>query len=152
MARAEPEGADALASHAIPTAYDNLSAKLDVIEKWPALRQQALKDLDSGAYVSRRWGDVKDIGFREIAANQQDDIKKGQDAIEEMKRNGLLPPEVEDKAVLDYVNSIAQNIAKRSDLKIPLHITILQSKEINAFALPGGYLFLQRGRRVICAG
>lgn len=137
--------AQALSGHAIPTAYDNLSAKLDVIEKWPALYKQTQQEIASGTHLNRRWGDVKDIGFREIAANQQDDIKKGQQAIEEMKRSGLLPPEVEDKAIQEYVNSVAQRIAQKSDLKIPLHMSVLQSREINAFALPGGYLFLERG-------
>jgi Zn-dependent protease with chaperone function len=137
--------AEALSGHAIPTAYENLNAKLDIIEKWPAQHQLIQQELDTGAYNARRWGDVKDIGFREIEPNQQEDIKKGQDAIDEMKRTGLLPPEVEDKAVISYVDSVAQRIAKASDLKVPLHITVLQSREINAFALPGGYLFLQRG-------
>lgn len=137
--------AQVMAGNAIPTAYDNLSAKLDIIEQWPALYQQTQRDIASGAYINRRWGDVKDIGFREIEPNQQDDIKKGKDAIDEMKRAGLLPPEVEDKAIQDYVNQVAQNIAKHSDLKIPLHIVVLQSREVNAFALPGGYLFLERG-------
>ncbi len=135
----------ALSSHAIPTAYDNLNAKLDVIEKWPALYVQTQQEIASGAYATRKWGDVKDIGFREIAANQQDDIKKGQQAVEEMKRSGLMPPDLEDKAIQEYVNSVAQRIAQKSDLKIPLHVTVLQSREINAFALPGGYLFLERG-------
>lgn len=137
--------AQALSGHAIPTAYDNLNAKLDVIEKWPALYKQTQQEIAGGAHLKRRWGDVKDIGFREIAANQQDDIKKGQQAIEEMKRSGLLPPEVEDKAIQEYVNTVAQRIAQKSDLKIPLHVSVLQSREINAFALPGGYLFLERG-------
>src|SRR5690242_3380332 len=137
--------AQALSGHAIPTAYDNLNAKLDVIEKWPALYKQTQQEIAGGAHLKRRWGDVKDIGFREIAANQQDDIKKGQQAIEEMKRSGLLPPEVEDKAIQEYVNTVAQRIAQKSDLKIPLHVAVLQSREINAFALPGGYLFLERG-------
>jgi hypothetical protein len=137
--------AQALAGQAIPTAYDNLDAKLDLIEKWPALRKQAQQEFADGSYMKRRFGDVKDIGFREIEPNQQDDIKKGQDALEEMKRNGLLPPEVEVKAIQEYVNSIAQNIAGKSDLKIPLHVSVLQSREINAFALPGGYLFIERG-------
>jgi beta-barrel assembly-enhancing protease len=135
----------ALSSHAIPTAYDNLNAKLDLVEKWPALYKQTQQEIANGAYMNRRWADVKDIGFREIAANQQDDIKKGQQAIEEMKRSGLLPPEVEDKAIQEYVNSVAQRIAQKSDLKIPLHVSVIQSREINAFALPGGYLFLERG-------
>ncbi|HET8923565.1 MAG TPA: M48 family metalloprotease [Candidatus Acidoferrum sp.] len=137
--------AQALSGHAIPTAYDNLNAKLDLIEKWPALYKQTQQEIASGSYLGRRWGDVKDIGFREIAANQQDDIKKGQQAVEEMKRSGLLPPEVENKAIQEYVNSVAQRIAQKSDLKIPLHVTVLQSREINAFALPGGYLFIERG-------
>ncbi|MGB8472848.1 MAG: M48 family metalloprotease [Candidatus Acidiferrum sp.] len=137
--------AQALSGHAIPTAYDNLNAKLDLIEKWPALYKQTQQEIASEAYLTRRWGDVKDIGFREIAANQQDDIKKGQQAIEEMKRTGLLPPEVENKAIQEYVNTVAQRIAQKSDLRIPLHLSVLQSREINAFALPGGYLFIERG-------
>jgi Zn-dependent protease with chaperone function len=137
--------AEALSSHAIPTAYDNLNAKLDLVEKWPAQYLQTQQEIASGAYRTRRRSDVKDIGFREIAANQQDDIKKGQQAIEEMKRMGLLPPEVENKAVQEYVNSVAQKIAQKSDLKIPLHVSVLQSREINSFALPGGYLFIERG-------
>jgi predicted Zn-dependent protease len=62
-----------------------------------------------------------------------------------MKRLGLMPPEVEDKAIQEYVRSVGEKIAKHSDLKIPLHITVLQSREVNAFALPGGYLFIERG-------
>lgn len=40
---------------------------------------------------------MKDIGFREIAADQPDDIKRGQQALEEMGRAGMLPPALEDK-------------------------------------------------------
>ena len=137
--------ADVLAGQAIPTAYDNLNAKLDVIQQWPAQRQQIQQELASGSYHTRRWGDVKDIGFREIEPNQQDDIKRGAQAVEEMKRLGLMPPAVEDKAIQDYVRSVAEKVAKRSDLKIPLHVEVLQSREINAFALPGGFLFIERG-------
>ncbi|MDE3110911.1 MAG: M48 family metalloprotease [Acidobacteriota bacterium] len=137
--------AQVLANNAIPTAYDNLNAKLDLVQNWPAQYQQIQQQIATKAYLTRRWGDVKDIGFRVIAANQQDDIKRGQQAVEEMKRSGLLPPEVEDKAVQQYVNELAQKIAKNSDLKIALRVSVLQSREINAFALPGGYLFIERG-------
>ena len=137
--------ADVLATLAIPTAYDNLSAKLDLIEQWPGQYKQIQQDLASGAYLTRRWGDVKDIGFRVIEPKQQDDIKSGAKAVEEMKRLGLLPPEIEDKAIQQYVRSVAERVAKASDLKVPLHISVLQSREINAFALPGGFLFIERG-------
>ena len=137
--------ADVLAGQAIPTAYDNLYAKLDVIQQWPAQYKEIQQALASGTYHTRRWGDVKDIGFREIEPNQQDDIKRGADAVDEMKKLGLMPPEVQDKAIQEYVRSVGQRVATHSDLKIPLHITVLQSREINAFALPGGYLFIERG-------
>lgn len=137
--------ADILAKQAIPTAYDNLSAKLDVIQQWPAQYKQIQQEIGSGSYHTRRWGDVKDIGFRQIEPNQQDDIKRGAQAVQEMKRLGLMPPAVEDKAIQEYVRSVAERVAKHSDLKVPLHIEVLQSREINAFALPGGYLFIERG-------
>lgn len=137
--------ADILSGQAIPNAYDNLGAKLDLLLQWPEQKRLAQAALTDGSYAQRRWSDVKDIGFREIAAGQKDDIKRGQDAVEELKRTGLLPPEVENKAVQQYVKSVADRVAQHSDLKVPLHVTVLQSKEINAFALPGGYLFIERG-------
>jgi len=134
-----------LAQHAIPTAYDNMRAKLELIGNWPGDYRQIEQALATGAYKNRRWGDVQDIGFRQIAKGQEDDIKLGQQSIEQMKREGLLPPAMKDTAIVDYVNVIAQRIAADSDLRIPLHVTVLDSKEINAFALPGGYLFVERG-------
>ena len=137
--------AEVLAKQAIPTAYDNLSAKLDLIQEWPAQYKQIQNELATESYHTRRWGDVKDIGFRQIEPNQEDDVKRGAQAVQEMKRLGLMPPPVEDKAIQEYVRSVAERVAKNSDLRVPLHIEVLQSREINAFALPGGYLFIERG-------
>jgi Zn-dependent protease with chaperone function len=137
--------AEVLNGQAIPNAYDNLNAKLDLLVQWPEQHRQIEIALADASYNQRRWSDVKDIGFREIASGQQDDIKRGRDAVEELKRTGLLPPEVDNKAIQDYVKAVGERVAKHSDLKVPLHIAVLQSKEINAFALPGGYLYVERG-------
>jgi hypothetical protein len=134
-----------LKDHAIPVAYQNKQAKLDLIEKWPSQEKEIQQEIASGSYKDRRWGNVKDIGFREIASGQHDDIKTGQDAIKQMKESGLMPKELENNKINDYVDSVAQKVAKHSDLTVPLHVTILNSKEINAFALPGGFLFVERG-------
>lgn len=137
--------ATVLSQNAIPVAYANRLAKLDLIENWPSQLQSIKQEIASGAYENRRWGDVKDIGYREIAPNQRDDIRAGQDAIKQMKQSGMMPPEVKDETVIDYVKSVGARVAKHSDLQVPLNITVLNSKEINAFALPGGYLFIERG-------
>jgi Zn-dependent protease with chaperone function len=139
------EQTDVLADQAIPVAYQNRLAKLDVIENWPGQVRQIRQQIADGTFPSRRWADVKDIGFRQIEPGQKDDIKVGQEAVRDLKMTGLMPKEVEDKVVVDYVKSIAQNLAAHSDLQVPLNVTVLDSKEINAFALPGGYIFLERG-------
>src|SRR5205823_7835480 len=57
----------------------------------------------------------------------------------------LMPKAVESPEIVDYVTRVAERIAAHSDLHVPLHVTVLNSKEINAFALPGGFLFVNRG-------
>jgi hypothetical protein len=143
--RALKSQADVLADQAIPVAYENKLAKLELIEKWPDQFKAIKAEIANGSYKNRRWSDVEDVGFRQLFPGQQDDIKDGQEAIRQMKQAGLLPPEIEDKEVVEYVNTLGNRIAKRSDLRVPLKVTLLNSKEINAFALPGGFLFVQRG-------
>jgi hypothetical protein len=134
-----------LETHGIPIAYNNREAKLKLIQNWPTDVKQIRTELANGSYRNRRWGDVQDIGFRTIAKGQRDDIKLGQQAIQQMKQSGMMPKALADPAIVNYVNSVAQNVARHSDLHIPLHVSVLDSKEINAFALPGGYLFVERG-------
>ena len=136
---------DVLADQLIPVAYDNTRAKLELLEKWPADYQQLQLEIKSDAYLNRRWGNVNEIGFREMEKDQKDDIKRGQDAVRDLQRETAMPPELDNKAIQDYVNTVAQRIARNSDLLVPLKVVVLDSKEVNAFALPGGFLFVQRG-------
>lgn len=52
---------------------------------------------------------------------------------------------VEDPAINEYVNRVGQNLVLHSDAKVPFTIKIIDSDEVNAFALPGGYFFVNRG-------
>ena len=112
----------------VPVEYENLQAKLDLIEKWPSEKRQIEAQLASGQARARHWGDVQDIGFRTIEENQADDIKAGREAVQEMKQMGMMPKELEDEVVVEYVNRLSQNIARNSDLKVPLNVTVLNSK------------------------
>lgn len=52
----------------------------------------------------------------------------------------------EDKALQDYIDRVGQCLAKSSDRpNLQYHFTVLDSPEINAFALPGGYIYITRG-------
>jgi predicted Zn-dependent protease len=50
-----------------------------------------------------------------------------------------------DPVVEEYVNRIGQNIVQNSDAKVPFTIKVIDTDEINAFALPGGFFFVNSG-------
>jgi predicted Zn-dependent protease len=52
---------------------------------------------------------------------------------------------VTDPVVTEYVNRVGQNIVLHSDVKTPVTIKVIDSNEVNAFTLPGGYLYINRG-------
>ncbi len=52
---------------------------------------------------------------------------------------------VNDPAITEYVNRLGQKIASHSDAQIPFTIKVIESDEINAFVLPGGYLYVNSG-------
>ncbi len=52
---------------------------------------------------------------------------------------------VQDPVVNEYVNRIGQNLVRNSDAKVPFTIKVVDSDEINAFALPGGFFFVNSG-------
>jgi len=47
--------------------------------------------------------------------------------------------------VVDYIDKLSQELVRHSDAKVPFHIKVIDSDEVNAFALPGGYLFVNKG-------
>jgi predicted Zn-dependent protease len=52
---------------------------------------------------------------------------------------------VNDPVIAEYVNRIGQNLVRNSDAKVPFTIKVLDADEINAFALPGGFFFVNTG-------
>lgn len=123
--------------------YENKLAKLRILGEWPARYREIQKLLEEGKAPMEKFADFRDVGFRGgVFEGQEKDVEKGREAIEEMRRQQILPPEVEDEEVVEYVRALANRIGRHSDLRVPLNVTVLRSKEINAFALPGGFLFI----------
>jgi hypothetical protein len=57
---------------------------------------------------------------------------------------------VTDPVVVEYVNRIGQNLVKNSDSKVPFTIKVLDTDEINAMALPGGFFYVNSGLILAC--
>ncbi len=134
-----------LGQHAIPIAYEDEKAKPDLIKNWPSDLIKIKQEIASGAYLKRRWGNVRDIGKRTIVPGQQKDVPLGEEAVKQLERSGMMPPVLNDPQVVDYVNKVAQNVALHSDLKVALHLKVLDTRQINAFSFPGGLVFVNTG-------
>src|SRR5262249_45283712 len=52
---------------------------------------------------------------------------------------------VTDPIITEYITRLAQNIAHNSDTNVPLTVKVIDSNEVNAFALPGGFLYVNTG-------
>jgi beta-barrel assembly-enhancing protease len=88
------------------------------------------------------------IGKRDINKGQMNfyslekEVALGRQLAAEVDRTSQF---VTDPAVVEYVNRVGQNIALRSDSKVPFTIKVIDSPDVNAFALPGGMLYVNRG-------
>ena len=93
--------------------------------------------------------DVNAIGTRSIGGrgignwfSTDWEIRVGKQYSMEIEKSAHL---VTDPVVVEYVNRVGQNIVKNSDAKVPFTIKVIDSDEINAMALPGGFFYVNSG-------
>jgi predicted Zn-dependent protease len=72
----------------------------------------------------------------------EDEISMGRQLAADVDRQARF---IQDPIVTEYVNRIGQNIAHNSDAKVPFTIKVVDSDEVNAFALPGGFFYVNSG-------
>ena len=70
------------------------------------------------------------------------EVALGKQMAQEVEREAKI---VEDPVIAEYVNRIGQNLVRNSDAKVPFTIKVVDSEEVNAFALPGGFFFVNSG-------
>jgi len=93
--------------------------------------------------------DVSAVGNRDIGArgvgnwySTDSEIKMGKQYADEIEKSTRF---INDPVIDEYVNRIGQNIVKNSDCKVPFTIKVIDSDEINAMALPGGFFYVNSG-------
>jgi beta-barrel assembly-enhancing protease len=70
------------------------------------------------------------------------EIALGKQLAQEVERQAKV---VDDSVIAEYVNRIGQNLVRNSDAKVPFTIKVLDTEDVNAFALPGGFFFINTG-------
>jgi predicted Zn-dependent protease len=91
--------------------------------------------------------DPSQIGDRDVGKclnfySVEKEMALGKQLAEEVAREAKV---VDDPILSEYVNRIGQNLARNSDAKVPFTFRLLQNDVPNAFALPGGYIFVHTG-------
>ena len=70
------------------------------------------------------------------------EVALGRQFAQEVDRTAKL---IEDPIIADYINKVGQNIVLHSDAKVPFTIKVIDDDEVNAFALPGGFFYVNKG-------
>src|SRR5579864_4770661 len=91
--------------------------------------------------------DVEAIGDRKVSCKMnwfsiEKEIGLGKSLAQEVERSAKL---IDDPVVTEYVNRVGQNLVRNSDAKVPFTIKVIDSDQINAFALPGGFFYVNSG-------
>jgi beta-barrel assembly-enhancing protease len=102
----------------------------------PAFAGDVPKNEDPDQIGNRDPG--KGLNFYSI----EKEIAIGKQMAQEVERQAKI---VDDPIVAEYVNRVGQNLVRNSDAKVPFTIKVIDDENINAFALPGGFFFVNTG-------
>jgi predicted Zn-dependent protease len=93
--------------------------------------------------------DVNAIGNRKVGGrglgdwySLESEIRMGKQYAQEVEATSKL---IRDPTITEYVNRIGQNLVRNSDAQVPFTIKVIDSDEVNAFALPGGFFYVNSG-------
>src|SRR6202049_4799366 len=91
--------------------------------------------------------DPDQIGNRDVSKgvnfySVEKEIALGKGLAQQVERQAKI---INDPMIAEYVNRVGQNLVRNSDAKVPFTIKVIDSEEVNAFALPGGFFFVNSG-------
>src|SRR5579872_3302018 len=91
--------------------------------------------------------DPDEIGNRDVGKgvnfySVEKEIALGKGLAMEVERQAKI---IDDPVIAEYVNRLGQNLVRNSDAKVPFTIKVIDTEEVNAFALPGGFFFVNSG-------
>jgi beta-barrel assembly-enhancing protease len=99
------------------------------------------------SFAADKKKDPDEIGNRDVGKgvnfySLEKEIALGKQLAQEVERQAKI---IDDPVIAEYVNRVGQNLVRNSDAKVPFTIKVLDSEEVNAFALPGGFFFVNSG-------
>jgi len=101
----------------------------------------------TAGFAKSKEQDPDEIGNRDVGKgvnfySLEKEIALGKQMAQEVERQAKI---IDDPVIAEYVNRLGQNLVRNSDAKVPFTIKVLDTDEVNAFALPGGFFFVNSG-------
>ena len=97
---------------------------------------------DPAQIGKRKINSGTDSLFGWLGGSQSKEVALGRQLALEVEQQAKM---IDDPVVTEYINRVGQNVVLHSDAKIPFTIKVIDSDEVNAFALPGGFFFVNKG-------
>lgn len=125
----------------------NNKGKKEKAEKKPQATQpgspRVLGEKEDPTLIGKRKiNNGSDKLFGWLGGSQAKEVALGRQLALQVEQQAKL---VEDPIITEYVNRVGQNVVLHSDAKVPFTIKVIDSDEVNAFALPGGFFFVNKG-------
>src|SRR5256885_12541607 len=101
----------------------------------------------ASGFAADKKKDPDEIGNRDVGKgvnfySLEKEIALGKGLANEVERSAKV---IDDPVISEYVNRVGQNLVRNSDAKVPFTIKVVDSDQINAFALPGGFFYVNSG-------
>jgi len=77
-----------------------------------------------------------------MSGSTEKEVRLGRELAAQVDREAKF---IDDPVVTEYINRVGQNIVLHSDAKVAFTIKVIDSDEVNAFALPGGFFYVNKG-------
>lgn len=106
--------------------------------KQAAAKATPLEEHENPELIGKRNINKHQINFYSI----DKEVGVGRQFALEVDRSAKL---VEDPIIVEYINKVGQNLVLHSDAKVPFTIKVVDADEVNAFALPGGFFYVNKG-------
>src|SRR6516162_5921563 len=129
-----PQPADTPAPAKQPSSSSTPGSDQPVPQQQTVHPRNAKEDVD--AIGNRNPG--KGVNFYSL----EHEIALGKQLAQEVERTSKM---IDDPVVTEYVNRVGQNLVRNSDARVPFTIKVIDSDEVNAFALPGGFFYVNSG-------
>ncbi len=106
----------------------------------PASSKKTLSVNEDPSLIGKR--NINKGIISKMSGSTEKEVRIGRELAAEVDRQAKF---IDDPAITEYVNRVGQNIVLHSDARIPFTIKVIDSDEVNAFALPGGFFYVNKG-------